>query len=224
MPLDSTLTILELTCRRMARSFPLRGCFEGRQESNRLCGTFINCSNNYYIFNSRSLSPLELWPHFEMLANHFALKQVHFKHTFGGMISTFSVQYFTHPSILCPRSINGASAIKSSRVWSCTNMIQALTTTTTPHGLEKPIVDTQTEKSTPVTSVSSSRVSKTRSRPLSSGDSLTTHKRWTLRTQTSPTGTLFILSEWKWKSFESRFSSSHFLRLEELVAGARAQL
>lgn len=137
---------------------------EGHQESKRLCGIFILCSN-YYFFSSRWLSPLYFWSQVEVLASHLALKQVHCKHTFGGMISKLFVQYFTHPSVLYLHSINtGASAKNSIWVYSCTNMIRQPTQQTTirtlsPLEVQKPLVDSQTDKSTLSTSVSSSSVS-----------------------------------------------------------------
>lgn len=157
------------------------------------------------------------------------------KTLFCGMISILSVQYFTHPSVLYPHRMNtGASAKNSTRVYSCTNMIRALTTTL--HGLlykpfhlflevQKPIVDTQTDKSTPSTSVSSSSVSDPDPGLCPQGILLTPHNRRNLRIQEQigPTGTLSIFSERKGKSFEPRFSSSHFLWLKEVVVGARAQ-
>lgn len=142
---------------------------EGHQESKRLCWIFILCSNYYFFFSSRWLSPLYFSSQVEVLASHLALKQVHCKHTFGGMIFILFVQYFTHPSVLYLHSINtGVSAKNSAWVYSCTNMIRALTNTADrllyePFHLflevQKPLVDSQTDKSTPSTSVSSSSVS-----------------------------------------------------------------
>lgn len=99
------------------------------RNQKRLCGIFIHRSN-YYFFNSRWLSPPYFWSHVEVLASHLALKQVHCKHIFGGMIFMLFVAYFTHPSVWYPYSVNtGASAKNSTWVYSCTNIIQALTTT-----------------------------------------------------------------------------------------------
>lgn len=208
MPLDSTLTILEPTCRRMARSFPLRGCFEGRQESNRLCGTFINRSN-YQLHLQFSLT----LP-FRILTTFWDVGQPPCLET--GSFQTHFWWYDFH--IFCSVFYPSIHPVSSQYKWSlCYKKLSGVKLNqhdpgTHHHHHHHPTWTRKTccghadEKSTPVTSVSSSRVSKTRSRPLSSGDSLTTHKRWTLRTQTSQTGTLFIFSEWKWKSFESRFS------------------
>lgn len=97
-----------------------------------------------------------------MLASHLALKQVHSKHIL--VVFDFLCSVFTHL-----HSINtGASARNSSLGIYWTNMIWALTNT--PQWLlyepfhlflevQKPLVDSQTDRTPPSTSVSSSSVS-----------------------------------------------------------------
>ena len=84
--------------------------------------------------NSRWLSPLCFWSQVEVLASHLALKQVHCKHTFWWLwfpyflFSILPIHLSNYTAYL--HSINtGASAKNRAWMYSCTNLIRALTNT-----------------------------------------------------------------------------------------------